>query len=77
MTDSEHAAEPLEVTESDPNGGGPDGLAGGIGVSSERVGPVRGRTEELTHAAEDHQQRPRDSADGPGDSTDHSDHLPS
>ena len=30
------------VTESDPNADGPDGLAGDMGVSSERVGGVRG-----------------------------------
>jgi len=34
--------EPNDLTESDPNGAGPDGLAGGMGVSSERVGKVRG-----------------------------------
>lgn len=42
-----------EVTESDPNGGGVHGLAGGMGVSSERTGPVSGQQDEATHGATD------------------------
>src|SRR4051812_23279825 len=30
---------PFDVRESDPNAGGPHGLGGGMGVSSERTGP--------------------------------------
>ena len=29
-----------DITDSTPNSGGPDGAAGGMGVSSERVGPT-------------------------------------
>ena len=40
-----------EVSESDPNADSADGLGGGMGVSSERKGPVRGQAEEVTYAA--------------------------
>lgn len=40
-----------EIAESDPNADSVDGLAGGMGLSSERRGPVRGQTEEVTYAA--------------------------
>lgn len=48
-------AEPADpkVTESDPSGDGPDGLAGGMGVSSERTGHVPGAQGEATHGAVD------------------------
>ena len=39
------------VEESDPNADSRDGLAGDLGVSSERRGPVRGVDEEVTYAA--------------------------
>jgi hypothetical protein len=39
------------IEESDPNADSPEGLAGGMGVSSERKGPVRGQSEEVTYAA--------------------------
>ena len=42
-----------EVTESDPNGSGPHGLAGGMGVSSERTGRLSGAEGEATHGATD------------------------
>jgi hypothetical protein len=42
-----------EVTESDASGGGPHGLAGGMGVSSERTGHVPGAQGEVTHGAAD------------------------
>ncbi len=42
-----------EVTESDPSGGGPQGLAGGMGVSSERTGPISGAEGEATHGVND------------------------
>jgi hypothetical protein len=40
-----------EVQESDPNADSADGLAGDMGVSSERRGPVRGHDGEVTYAA--------------------------
>jgi len=42
-----------EVTESDASGGGPHGLAGGMGVSSERTGHLSGAQGEATHGAAD------------------------
>ncbi len=33
------------LKDSNPNAGGPDGAAGGMGVSSERVGPTGGGTD--------------------------------
>ncbi|MET3962769.1 hypothetical protein ABIE44_002703 [Marmoricola sp. OAE513] len=45
--------DPDELTGSDPNGGGSAGLAGGMGVSSERVGKVRGSSEPQTHGVEE------------------------
>ena len=39
-----------EITESDPNADSEVGLAGEMGVSSERRGPVRGQDEPVTHA---------------------------
>jgi hypothetical protein len=41
------------VTESDPSGSGPQRLAGRMGVSSERTGPVPGAQGEATHGAVD------------------------
>lgn len=40
-----------DTEESDPNADSADGLAGDLGVSSERKGPVRGQDEEVTNAA--------------------------
>ena len=37
--------QPTELVDSTPNAGGPDRAAGGMGVSSERVGPTGGGTE--------------------------------
>lgn len=52
-----------DVTDSDPNGNTPEGLAGGMGVSSERVGPLRGSTQDATHGAgPSHPQAPYDAA---------------
>ena len=45
--------EARDVSASDPNAGGPDGLAGGMGVSSERTGRVRGTPGEVSHGTED------------------------
>lgn len=39
------------IEESDPNADSPEGLAGGMGVSSERKDPVRGQSEDVTYAA--------------------------
>lgn len=39
------------VEESDPNADSHDGLAGDMGVSSGRRGPVRGHTADVTYAA--------------------------
>lgn len=52
MTTTSGSNEPNELQESDPNGGGAHGLAGGMGVSSERVGKVRGSDEPATHGVE-------------------------
>jgi hypothetical protein len=41
------------VTESDPSGSGPQGLAGDMGVSSERTGRVPGAQGDATHGAVD------------------------
>ena len=40
-----------EIEESDPNADSAEGLAGEMGVSSERTGPVRGQAEEVTYGA--------------------------
>jgi len=54
---SEHPPEDLDATpdtgveESDPNADSTQGLAGDLGVSSERLGRVRGVDEEVTYAA--------------------------
>lgn len=45
------AGEPDEVTDSDPSGNSPQGLAGDLGVSSERVGQLREGGGEGTHGA--------------------------
>lgn len=50
---SEQPGEPRDLAESDPNGGGPNELAGAMGVSSERTGAVRGTPGEHTHGTED------------------------
>lgn len=42
-----------QVTDSDPNGNGTRGLAGGMGVSSERTGRVSGAEGEATHGVVD------------------------
>jgi hypothetical protein len=39
------------IEESDPNADSPEGLAGEMGVSSERKGHVRGHAEEVTYGA--------------------------
>ena len=44
---------PRDVLDSEPNVGEESGLSGGMGVSSERVGKVRGSSEPKTTGAED------------------------
>ena len=54
-----------EVGESDPNADSRDGLAGDLGVSSERRGPARGVDEEVTYgAAATHPEDEADPEDG-------------
>jgi len=50
---ADESPEARDLAASDPNGGGPDGLAGGMGVSSERTGRVRGTPGEVSHGTED------------------------
>ena len=58
------------IEESDPNADSPEGLAGDMGVSSERRGPVRGVDEEVTYGAAptnpDADDAEDDSEDGSG-----------
>ncbi len=61
MSDPTEAAAPRPLSDSDPSAGESDGLAGGMGVSSERTGPVRGTPGQVTHGTED------TSADAPTD----------
>jgi len=49
---TENPAEPRDVLDSEPNMGEDSGLAGDMGVSSERVGRVRGTPDETTGANE-------------------------
>src|SRR3954453_2089733 len=49
----ERAGAPRDVLESEPNVGETHGLAGGMGVSSERVGKVRGSSEPSPGGTED------------------------
>jgi hypothetical protein len=51
MTENPSETPFTEVEESDPNADSAEGLAGDMGVSSERKGPVRGQDEEVTYAA--------------------------
>src|SRR3954452_18663359 len=43
--DESDTEEPTELRDSNPNAGGPDRAAGGMGISSERVGPTGGGAE--------------------------------
>ncbi|MEO7351251.1 MAG: hypothetical protein ABIR34_00680 [Marmoricola sp.] len=49
--DDPGAAPVTGIEESDPNADSAEGLAGDMGVSSERKGPVRGQAGEVTYAA--------------------------
>ena len=71
QTDHDMARE-TDVTESDPNADSPEGLAGGMGVSSEVTGHVRGSQEQVTYGSlETHPDveldsgRPEQSSRGP------------
>ena len=58
-----------EVGESDPNADSPDGLAGDMGISSERKGTVRGGSEEVTYAAAPTYTDPEDDGAPTGEDT--------
>jgi hypothetical protein len=66
MSMTEHRGETPETgtEESDPNADSQDGLAGGMGVSSERRGRVRGVSEEVTYAAAPHTPEEEDEPEG-------------
>jgi hypothetical protein len=51
--EGESLARETDVQESDPNADSTAGLAGGMGVSSERVGELRGSAEAGTYGAEE------------------------
>jgi hypothetical protein len=51
MTDDPSETPFTGIEESDPNADSPEGLAGDMGISSERKGRVRGQDEEVTYAA--------------------------
>ena len=53
-----------ELRDSNPNASGPDGLAGGMGVSSERVGPT-GPGQVSTDGVADTSVKKRDAAGEP------------
>jgi hypothetical protein len=50
-TEGDGNARETDVQESDPNADSADGLAGDMGISSERVGPLRGSPSEGTYGA--------------------------
>ena len=55
------------IEESDPNADSAEGLAGGMGVSSERKGPVRGSDEDVTYGtAPTHLDEPPEGETPPG-----------
>jgi hypothetical protein len=61
-----------EVEESDPNGDGPEGLAGDMGVSSGRKGPARGQPGEVTYGSAPlgtDAEPGKDPLDNPGEDT--------
>lgn len=49
--DERHETPVTGIEESDPNADSSEGLAGELGVSSERRGPVRGQPGEVTYAS--------------------------
>ncbi len=54
--------QPTELVDSSPNAGGPDRAAGGMGVSSERVGPTGGGAESTDGERDTSAPDPRDDA---------------
>lgn len=62
-------APPAQIEESDPSADSRTGLAGEMGVSSERPGPVRGLDEEVTYGAVPTQPEPGDEATAEEDET--------
>ncbi len=65
-----------EQRDSNPNAGGPEGLAGGMGVSSERVGPTgpgqvsTDGTRDVSEGTDPGDASPEQSAGGPEDNPD-------
>jgi len=59
-------AQDTELTDSNPNAGGPDRAAGGMGVSSERVGPT-GPGQESTDGERDTRRSGTSGDPGPDD----------
>jgi hypothetical protein len=55
MTERPGDTPETEIQESDPNADSTEGLAGDLGVSSERRGRVRGLSGEVTYGASPHQ----------------------
>jgi hypothetical protein len=53
MSAEDTSAEPRDLLDSEPNVGETHGLGGGMGVSSERVGKVRGSSVPATGGTED------------------------
>jgi hypothetical protein len=52
MSETPEDATPVtDIEESDPNADSPEGVAGDMGVSSERKGPVRGHDQEVTYGS--------------------------
>jgi hypothetical protein len=54
--------QPTELRDSNPNAGGPDRAAGGMGLSSERVGPTGGRGESTDGEKDTREPAHRDQA---------------
>lgn len=69
MSDQPHEGtgheQPTELHDSSPNAGGPDRLAGSMGVSSERVGPTGGGTTGTDGETDTSAPGHRDDADDP------------
>jgi len=60
-----------QAEESDPNADGPEGLAGDMGVSSERPGRVRGVDEEVTYGSAPTHPKEQTAGDEPPEQSAH------